>query len=281
MPWAAVIGSPISHSLSPLLHRAAWDSLGLGPEWEYLRVEQTAQTLSGFMASLREGFVGLSVTMPCKQVVAPLLDAIDPLAQAVGSVNTVVPAGPVLTGFNTDVHGVVRALTEARGAAGLGRVRSAVILGARATASSALAALGSMHAEHVSVVARHFAGPGTVATAATRLGVDIEMVPWGRSDAVHEVISRADVLVSTLPAGAADDLARTLVPRVDQVLLDVVYSPLDTALVRTWRDHGAPVAHGLEMLLHQAVLQVRLMTGRDPDIAHMRRVLEQAVARGA
>jgi len=281
VPWAAVIGSPISHSLSPVLHRAAWDSLGLGEEWEYLRLEQTPETLPALVASLDADCAGLSVTMPCKQAVMPLLDAIDPLAEAVGSTNTVVPAGPVLTGFNTDVHGIQRAVTEARGAAGLGAIRSAVVLGARATASSALAALGTLHAEHITVVARHFAGPGTVATAATRLGIEVEMVPWARVDAVREVIGRADVVVSTVPAGAADDLARTLTPRPDQVLLDVVYSPLDTPLVRTWRSHGAPVAHGLEMLLHQAVQQVRLMTGRDPDIAWMRRALHAAVARTA
>ncbi|WP_043535191.1 shikimate dehydrogenase [Actinomyces polynesiensis] len=277
MPWAAVIGSPISHSLSPVLHRAAWDSLGLGEDWEYLRLEQTSDTLPTLLASLDEDCVGLSVTMPCKQAVMPLLDVIDPLAEAVGSTNTVVPSAQVLTGFNTDVHGILRAVTEARGAAGLGRARSAVVLGARATASSAVAALGSLHTDHVTVVARHFAGPGTVATAATRLGIEVEMVPWARTDAVREVIERADVLVSTVPAGAADDLARTLAPRPDQVLLDVVYSPLETPLVRTWRDHGAPVAHGLEMLLHQAVLQVRLMTGRDPDIAWMRRAMLAAV----
>lgn len=277
MPWAAVIGSPISHSLSPVLHRAAWDSLGLGEDWEYLRLEQTSDTLPTLLASLDEDCVGLSVTMPCKQAVMPLLDVIDPLAEAVGSTNTVVPSAQVLTGFNTDVHGILRAVTEARGAAGLGRARSAVVLGARATASSAVAALGSLHTDHVTVVARHFAGPGTVATAATRLGIEVEMAPWARTDAVREVIERADVLVSTVPAGAADDLARTLAPRPDQVLLDVVYSPLETPLVRTWRDHGAPVAHGLEMLLHQAVLQVRLMTGRDPDIAWMRRAMLAAV----
>ena len=276
MPWAAVIGSPISHSLSPVLHRAAWDSLGLGEDWEYLRLEQTSDTLPALVASLDEDCVGLSVTMPCKQAVMPLLDVIDPLAEAVGSTNTVVPSAQVLTGFNTDVHGILRAVTEARGAAGLGRARSAVVLGARATASSAVAALGSLHTDHITVVARHFAGPGTVATAATRLGIEVEMVPWARTDAVREVIERADVLVSTVPAGAAD-LARTLAPRPDQVLLDVVYSPLETPLVRTWRDHGAPVAHGLEMLLHQAVLQVRLMTGRDPDIAWMRRAMLAAV----
>lgn len=278
MPWAAVIGSPIAHSLSPVLHRAAWDSLGMGEDWEYRRIEQTAETLPGFISTLDADCVGLSVTMPCKQAVMPLLDAVDPLAEAVGSTNTVVPAASVLTGFNTDVHGIQRALAEARGAAGLGRVRSAVVLGSRATASSALAALGSLHADHLTVVARHFGGPGTVATAATRLGVDIEMVPWARTDAVHEVIARADVLVSTVPVGVPDSLAATLAPRPDQVLLDVVYSPRETALVRTWLAHGAPVAHGLEMLLHQAVLQVRLMTGRDPDIAWMRRALAAAVA---
>ena len=88
--WAAVIGSPIAHSLSPVIHRAAWEQLGIDG-WEYRRAEVTEESLPPFIGQLDESFCGLSVTMPCKQAVMPLLDAIDPLASAVGAVNTVVP----------------------------------------------------------------------------------------------------------------------------------------------------------------------------------------------
>ena len=105
MTWAAVIGSPIEHSLSPVIHRAAWAQLGIDG-WEYRRLEQDGASLPGFIGGLGDDCVGLSVTMPCKQAVMPLLDAIDPLASAVGAVNTVVPSSGVLAGFNTDVAGI-------------------------------------------------------------------------------------------------------------------------------------------------------------------------------
>ena len=104
MMWAGVIGSPIEHSLSPVIHRAAWEDLGV-EGWEYRRIEQDESSLPEFISGLDESFRGLSVTMPCKQAIIPLLDAIDPLATGVGAVNTVVPSSGVLAGFNTDVTG--------------------------------------------------------------------------------------------------------------------------------------------------------------------------------
>lgn len=277
MTWAAVIGSPISHSLSPVLHRAAWDSLGVGSDWEYRIIEQTPESLPGFVSSLDPGCLGLSVTMPCKQAVMPLLDVLDPLAEAVGAVNTVLPTAGVLTGANTDVHGIVAAVREARAAERLPDVRSCVILGARATASSALAACGHLHVDRVVVAARHFGGPGSVLAASARLGVGVDQVLLTRRDEVLDAIASADLLVSTLPAGVADDLAREVIPRGGQTLLDIVYAPRLTGLVRAWQGAGASIAWGTEMLLHQAAEQVRLMTGRIPDIEAMRTSLHRAL----
>ena len=143
MTWAAVIGSPIEHSLSPVIHRAAWAQLGIDG-WEYHRLEQDTDSLPGFIAGLGADCAGLSVTMPCKQAVMPLLDVIDPLASAVGAVNTVVPSSGVLAGFNTDVTGIASAVRRACSLAGCSAPSSALVLGARATASSALAALGEL-----------------------------------------------------------------------------------------------------------------------------------------
>lgn len=277
VPWAAVIGSPIAHSLSPVIHRAAWERLGLAGDWEYRSAEVDRGGLGAFIAGLDPQCRGLSVTMPCKQAVMPLMDVVDPLAAAVGAVNTVVPGAGVLTGFNTDVHGITAAIAEARAARGLGPARSACVLGARATASSALAALGALGVTRTTVVARRFSGPGSVVAAAARMGVGIDQVLIGDTARAGAALA-ADIVVSTLPAGAADPLAALVRPGGHQCLLDVVYAPRDTALRRAFEAGGAVIAEGTEMLIHQGAQQVRLMTGRDPDTGVMRAALEAEVA---
>lgn len=274
MTWAAVIGSPIEHSLSPVIHRAAWAQLGIDG-WEYHRLEQDTDSLPGFIAGLGADFAGLSVTMPCKQAVMPLLDVIDPLASAVGAVNTVVPSSGVLAGFNTDVTGIASAVRRACSMAGCSAPSSALVLGARATASSALAALGELGITSSTVAARRFGGPGSVVAAASRLGVTIEQVLWSDAEAVDRAASSADLVISTLPASAADPLAERLRVREGQILLDVVYSPRDTALRRAFESAGGVVAEGTDMLVFQAGAQVQLMTGRSPDTGVMREALEE------
>ena len=274
MTWAAVIGSPIEHSLSPVIHRAAWAQLGIDG-WEYHRLEQDTDSLPGFIAGLGADCAGLSVTMPCKQAVMPLLDVIDPLASAVGAVNTVVPSSGVLAGFNTDVTGIASAVRRACSMAGCSAPSSALVLGARATASSALAALGELGITSSTVAARRFGGPGSVVAAASRLGVTIEQILWSDSEAVDRAASSADLVISTLPASAADPLAERLRVREGQILLDVVYSPRDTALRRAFENAGGVVAEGTDMLVFQAGAQVQLMTGRSPDTGVMREALEE------
>ena len=196
MTWAAVIGSPIEHSLSPVIHRAAWAQLGI-EGWEYRRLEQDRESLPGFVGGLGADCAGLSVTMPCKQAVMPLLDAIDPLASAVGAVNTVVPSSGILAGFNTDVTGIASAVRRACSIQGRSLPSSALILGARATASSALAALGELGMTTSTVAARRFGGPGSVVAAASRLGVAIEQVLWSDVEAVSK--GRARLTSSSQP----------------------------------------------------------------------------------
>ena len=278
--WAAVIGSPIAHSLSPVIHRAAWEQLGIDG-WEYRRAEVTEESLPPFIGQLDESFCGLSVTMPCKQAVMPLLDAIDPLASAVGAVNTVVPSAGMLAGFNTDVTGIASAIRRACSRSGVPVPSSALVLGARATASSALAALGELGITTTTVAARRFGGPGSVISAASRLGVSVEQVMWSDVSAVASAAARADVLISTLPAGVADPIASRLAPREGQILLDVIYSPRDTALRTTFEKAGGVVAEGTDMLVYQGAAQVQLMTGRSPDHAVMRHALEAELERRA
>ena len=280
MTWAAVIGSPIEHSLSPVIHRAAWVQIGIDG-WEYRRLEQDADSLPRFIGGLGGDCAGLSVTMPCKQAVMPLLDAIDPLASAVGAVNTVVPSSGILAGFNTDVTGIASAIRRACSQADRVLPTSAVVLGARATASSALAALGELGIVTSTVAARRFGGPGSVVAASSRLGVSIDQVLWSDRDAVLRAVSGADLVISTLPAGVADPLAEHMTVREGQILLDVVYSPRETALRSAFERNGGIVAEGTDMLIFQAAAQVQLMTGRAPKTDVMRGALEAELARRA
>ena len=280
MMWAGVIGSPIEHSLSPVIHRAAWEDLGV-EGWEYRRIEQDETSLPEFISGLDESFRGLSVTMPCKQAIIPLLDAIDPLATGVGAVNTVVPSSGVLAGFNTDVTGIASAIRRACSQVDRTLPTKAVVLGARATASSALAALGELGIVTSTVAARRFGGPGSVVAASSRLGVSIEQVLWSDRDAVLRAVSASDLVISTLPAGVADPLAEHMTVREGQILLDVVYSPRETALRSAFERNGGIVAEGTDMLIYQAAAQVQLMTGRSPEPDVMRGALEAELARRA
>ena len=278
MTWAAVIGSPIRHSLSPVIHRAAWVQLGIDG-WEYRRLERDGDSLPGLIARLGDDCAGLSVTMPCKQAIMALLDVIDPLASAVGAVNTVVPSSGVLAGFNTDVTGISSAVRRACSMANVPLPRSALVLGARATASSALAGLGELGITASTVAARRFGGPGSVVAAASRLGVSIEQVLWSDIEAVDRAAHGVDLIISTLPASAADPLAERLNVREGQILLDVVYAPRQTALRSAFEKAGGIVAEGTDMLVYQAAAQVQLMTGRSPDTGVMRDALEEELER--
>lgn len=287
---AAVLGHPVAHSLSPRLHRAAYTALGLDG-WAYDAIDTTEEALPGFLAALDGTWAGLSLTMPLKQTVIPLLDHVEPLAAVVGAVNTVLvqPGGarPVLTGANTDVHGLVAALSEGLGSgAGAGAgggapagPRSAVVLGAGATAASTLAALAELGCTAPVVHVRSLGRTGGLARAAHRMGVEPVFRPL---DEALRALQGADVVVSTLPPRAADDLAAALAadaaaPRTGAVLLDVAYDPRPTALHAAWAARGGVAVPGERMLLHQAVEQVRLMTGRPAPLAAMDAALAAAL----
>lgn len=280
---AAVLGHPVGHSLSPLLHRAAYRALGLDG-WRYDAVDVTEDQLASFVAGLDEGWAGLSLTMPLKQTVIPMLDHVEPLASVVGAVNTVLVQGgggrPVLTGANTDVHGIVAALREG----GAGDMSpggsggpSAAVLGAGATAASTLAALAELGCPAPVVYARSLGRTGALARAAHRMGVEPVFRPL--TEAVGG-IAGADLVVSTLPPHAADDLAGEL-PAAHGVLLDVAYDPRRTALGLAWERLGGRWVPGERMLLHQAVEQVRLMTGRPGPLAAMDAALDEALGAAA
>ncbi|MCW2878531.1 MAG: shikimate 5-dehydrogenase [Sphaerisporangium sp.] len=248
---AAVLGSPIAHSLSPVLHRAAYEALGLRG-WSYDAIECDEAGLAELLSGMGPEWAGLSLTMPLKRAVLPLLDTIAGLAVEVGGVNTVVFRDGARHGENTDVHGIVQALTES----GAGAPRAATILGGGATAGSSLAALRELGLSEATLVVRDPSRARETAEVADRLGMALAVQTFDKLDTVLDV----DLAISTLPSGAADAYAGALsaVPAV----FDVVYAPWPTPLARAVRDAGGTVVGGFAMLLHQAVRQVELHTGR-------------------
>lgn len=272
-PWAAVIGSPIQHSLSPFLHQAAYRDLGLNID--YRRIEITKETIGSFLASWPEGLVGLSVTMPLKQVIIPLLSQVDGLAKAVGAVNTVVPfPGGITAGFNTDVYGLVTAIKEAKGREF--SPERAVIVGSGATASSALAALGELQAGQINLLARRVSGAGNAVQAATRLGIDPGYVPLAAGEKARETLQAADLIISTVPRAVLDDFYQTISFNPEQTVLDIVYDPWPSELVKQASRSDATIISGKAMLLHQALMQVKLFTSRTPNLEAMRTALKEA-----
>jgi shikimate dehydrogenase len=273
---AAVLGQPVAHSLSPVLHRAAYAALGF-TDWTYDLVECDEQHLAEYVNSRGHDWAGLSLTMPLKRAVLPLLDHVDHLAAATGGVNTVVLRPEGRYGYNTDVQGIVDALTEA-GAPAPGSV---TIIGAGATACSALAAVGELGARGADVILRDPARAGGLRATADRLGLPIRLCPFAALYAPDAAVP--DLLISTVPAGAADDYAQRLrlTRRAPVTVMDVVYHPWPTPLATAAQEAGAIVASGYAMLLHQAAAQVELMTGKPAPLEAMREAGEQELARRA
>lgn len=271
---AYVLGHPIAHSLSPALHRAAYDFLGeqnLG----YDRRDTLPDDLPAIMHGVRHPdgtenapyIAGLSVTMPLKTAVIKYCDELSETARVTGAVNTVYPRGEKVLGDNTDVIGIVNALRHA-GLEPQPLKDSAAIVGGGATAISALTALHQLGYSRVSVYARSLHKLGSVQEAADRLGVQLSTVALAEFPAEQKA-RRHNPVISTLPARAADEWASQLSGLKGAsathrpVLLDVAYNPWPSVLASAWEANGGTVVSGLEMLLYQAVEQVLLFTGRE------------------
>jgi shikimate dehydrogenase len=264
---AAVLGSPIAHSLSPVLHSAAYAALDLDG-WTYTAIECDEARLPGLLAACDDGWAGLSLTMPLKRAALPLLDRTEALAAEVGGANTVVFRNGQRHGYNTDVPGMVAALA----AAGVTSPSGATILGAGATACAALAALREIGLTAVAVQVRDPGRAGELLAAARRLDMAVQLRPFGAQ------AGQGDLLVSTVPVGAADFYAERICgasPRPASVL-DVVYHPWPTPLAQAAARSGLAVAGGFDLLLHQAAGQVELMTGLEPAPLEAMRAAGQA-----
>ena len=265
---AAVLGSPIGHSLSPVLHRAAYAELGLD-DWTYEAYDVAAPALAEFLLGLDASWAGLSLTMPLKAAVLDLLDDASPLVRSVGAANTVLLHGGRRRGENTDVPGLVAALRQH----GLERVGSASVLGGGATARSAVAALAGV----ASTVTAYVRSPGRadeLRAVAAATGAVLQLSDW--ADAADGL--GAELVVNTTTAGAADALAARLPERPGGpgTLFEVLYDPWPTPLAGAWSAGGGLVIDGLDLLVHQAVRQVALMTRAEVDVPRLVPVLRAA-----
>ncbi len=258
---AGVLGSPIEHSLSPILHLAAYRALGV--DWDYGRFEVQVDELEPFVAELDDLWRGLSLTMPLKGEALHVADEADEIARATKAANTLVRTqSGGWKAYNTDVFGMVRAISEAASERRFTRV---VILGAGATARSAVAASRDLGVRDVVVAARRPGAGQEVIDVARALGMT------GREVDLAPCALAADLVISTLPADVAAPWTQVVPNYSDAVLLDVTYAPWPTTLAGAWR---GPVASGADLLLWQATEQVRLMTGRPAPVDAMRAALE-------
>lgn len=267
---AAVVGSPVGHSRSPVLHRAAYAALGL--DWRYDAVEVVAGALPGFLDGLDAAWVGLSLTMPLKPAAASLAVSADDVVRATGVANTLVRVADGWAAANTDAPGLRRALAETGWLAG-GRL---TVLGAGATAASTLWALGPL-VDEVTVLARDASRAASLHDLAAACGATLAVLPLDDRPARLAALA-ADLVVSTTPASALDHLAAdvALAAHPSQRYLDWVYAPWPTPLAVAYLGAGAQVVGGALPLLHQAALQVELMTGRSAPVEAMRAALAQS-----
>lgn len=263
----AVLGSPVTHSLSPRLHAAAYGVLGL--PWEYRAVDVSGGGLAEFLDSCDESWRGLSLTMPLKREAIPLLDTLDRVATLTGVVNTVLLDGEIRRGFNTDVAGMTRAFQSHQ----VERLDHVVILGGGATAASALVAAAGLGAASARFWLRTPAKATALQQLAAELDVDVQL--WAFADATADV-GHPDAVISTIPNGSVVNVMFPEDVRRRSILFDVAYDPWPTTLAQTWTQVDAPVISGVEMLIGQALVQVRIFVTGDPqaELPDEQRVLE-------
>jgi shikimate dehydrogenase len=265
---AGVAGSPVAHSLSPVLHDAAYRALGL-TGWTYERIEADAAALPALVSSLDESWAGLSVTMPGKQAALSVATDATARAVAVGAANTLVHRDSGWRADCTDVDGVVGAL-RAVGFTGTGY---GVVLGAGGTACAAIAGLADLGVDRAYVVARDPVRAESAVRCGSKLGMPVDVVRWA-SASWEELARGSAVVISTTPSAGVEPLAHALA--LAPCVLDVIYHPWPTKLAAAVVARDGLVATGLDMLLHQAFGQVEQFTGQPAPRAAMRDALHEA-----
>lgn len=251
----AVLGRPIHHSLSPALHLAAYRELGL--DWTYDRYDVGETELADFVAACGPEWRGLSLTMPLK-VAALELGEPDPVALRVRAANTLIfEADGSRRVHNTDVEGLVVALHRI----GVRTVEHVNLVGSGATARSAVASLPALGTRHLTLIARNAERAGPVAEFATGLGLEVD------TRGFDQPLPAADLLIATVAAGAIEADQADRFAASAPIVFDAIYDPWPTPLAAAADELGRLVVNGLDLLVGQAVVQLRLMTGQDVDPA--------------
>ncbi|GAA4589564.1 shikimate dehydrogenase [Actinoplanes octamycinicus] len=275
---AAVLGKPIAHSLSPVIHRAGFAAAGL-TGWSYEAIECAESELPDLVAGFGPEWAGLSLTMPLKEAALKLATSATPAAIAAGVANTLVrqPDGG-WHADNTDIPGMVRVLREAGLGVSTGRhaVKEApprvTVLGGGGTARAALAAAAELGAEVVTVVTRRPEARAELEPVAGALGLKLEGADWADAPAAFD----AQAVISTVPKGAADHLAADVTWHPGTVLFDALYDPWPTPLAASATAAGLAVVSGLDLLLAQALSQFEQFTGTQAPEDAMRTALDEA-----
>ena len=264
----AVIGSPVEHSLSPLLHREAFDFLGLAGS--YQRQEVALDSLSDFFNHHRDEYDYLSITMPLKEEALTLDVQIDPIAARIQSSNTLYRRDSQWHLTSTDGSGLISALKHE----GFNSFERVLVLGAGGTARAVVGALDAVSKEVV-VLGRTSTRREVLESAVTH--ASFEYIRWNDSPGFSDY----DLVVNTTPAGAADLLAESLSPGSCKLLFDVIYKPWPTVLGSRWSDSGGTVINGIELLLHQGIQQLSLALNQELDefalATHLRPILRKAI----
>ena len=253
MIHAAVLGSPIAHSLSPRLHMSAYKFLNIAGEYEAFDVP--TGTLKKFLSDKNHGWTGFSLTMPLKEEVLSIADTIDPLVQRIQCGNTLVRQGDQWSLYSTDVIGFQNAWNLANSK----RPKSVLIVGSGATARAAAAAFDASETS-MSVVHRNSEREQSMRDST--IESKIEFLPWQFSDLFYE----CDLVINTTPKGALDLFAKELSEKPQGSFFDVIYNPWPTEFATGWSQTGAVVISGLDLLIAQGVEQIKLFTGIDIDV---------------
>ena len=255
----AVLGSPIEHSKSPLIHNTAYGVLGL--DWSYEKIEIPRAGLRKFISELDAAWSGFSVTMPLKEEAFRFVDSKNEAAELTGAVNTLARTQTGWAGYNTDVFGIVQAVRTA----GIGQLETVLIIGSGATATSSVVAVRELAPDaKISIFARNAKARAALVKFAGSIGLQARSVRSLKSSA-----QRADLVISTLPGGALDAISSKLRrgfgfnPRGS--VLDVAYSPWPSVFAAHWSDAGKPTISGLDMLMWQAIAQLRIFTQGDAE----------------
>jgi shikimate dehydrogenase len=256
---AAVLGHPINHSLSPALHFAGYQALGL--DFDYQAIDVTESELPEFLENLDDSWVGLSLTMPLKERITEIVPTTDALVRLTNSANTV-SIGPdrTMSLSNTDVYGIRQSVTQTLS---INKFERILIIGSGATARSAAAACKDLGATKVDIRARNVPAREQVQRVAISLGMESSS-----TDLHWEGVGNYDLVISTLPSSAFDHHQIHIDHGIQTALLDVAYSPWPSRLATQWPNDA--IVSGKEMLLWQATKQFAIFTGMDAPITAMR-----------